>query len=160
MLLLYVYAVVLCFVDCDSVVMCHKVYIFFCCSFLCGSVLSVRDYLHEKAAESRHNEVSAYLMFIAGSVLFVGGVLETLFVAEELGWVLFVPVEFSGAPGCVLGLVLTFSGLALGVFGLVAGIYFARDRAWYMRELRNASFVEEDAVARKKKKRRVSKSVK
>lgn len=117
-------------------------------------MLSVRDYLHEKAAESRHNEMSAYLMFIAGSVLFVGGVLETLFVAEELEWVLFVPVGFSGSPGCVLGLVLTFSGLALVVFGLVTGIYFARDRVWYMRELRSASFVEEGAVVRKRRRRK------
>ena len=112
--------------------------------------MSVRDYLHEKAAESRHNETSAYLMFIAGSILFVGGVLETLFVAELVEWVLFVPVGFSTMPGCVLGLALTLSGLALVVFGLVAGIYFARDRIWYMRELQDASFFEEGAVTRKK----------
>ncbi len=112
--------------------------------------MAVRDYLHERAAESRHDEMSAYLMFAAGSVLFVGGVLETLSVAELVEWVLFVPVALSVGPGSVLGLALTLSGLGLMVFGLVAGIYFARDRAWFMRELRDASFIEESEIAKKK----------
>ncbi len=113
--------------------------------------------MHEKAAESRHNEASAYMMFIAGSVLFVGGVLATLFTADLVEWLLFVPVGFSKTPGTVLGLALTLSGLALIVFGLVTGIYFARDRAWYMYELKNADFIEESAVAKKKRgKKRLS----
>jgi hypothetical protein len=120
--------------------------------------MSVRDYLRERAAESRHDEMSAYLMFIAGSILFVGGVLETLVVTELLGehleWFLFVPLGFSAVPGCVLGLALTLSGLALIVFGLVAGTYFARDRVWYMRELHTASSIEESAVAKRKKKKK------
>ena len=127
-------------------------------------MLSLRDYLRERAAESRHNEMSAYLMFIAGSVLFVGGILETLFVAEfsgqRLEWILFVPVGFSSVPGCVLGLALTLSGLALMVFGLVAGIFFARDRVWFMRELRSARFMEDGAIANKRTKRKDVKSLK
>lgn len=138
----------------------RKVYIFSGCCFLWGLAVSVRDYLHERAAESRHDEMSAYLMFIAGSVLFVGGVLETLVVAERVDWFLFVPVGFSVGSGCLLGLALTLSGLALMVFGLGAGIYFALDRAWYMRELRNASFVEESVVARKMRRKKVNKAVK
>ncbi len=141
------------FVNRGYIVMCNNAYIFLGYCSHCGSVLSVRDYLHERAAESRHDEMSTYLMFIAGSVLFVGGVLETLVVARRVEWVLFVPVGFSLEPGCVLGMALTLSGLALLVFGLVAGTYFARDRAWYMRELRNASFVEESAVLKKKRKK-------
>ncbi len=124
---------------------------------MCGLALSVRDYLHEKAAESRHDEMSAYLMFIAGSILFVGGVLETLFIAERVEWVLFVPVGFSVTPGCILGLALTLSGLTLMVFGLGAGTYFSRDRSWYMRELRNASIVEESAVEIRKSKEKSEK---
>lgn len=113
--------------------------------------MSVREYLREKAAESRHNELSAYLMFIAGSVLFIGGVMETLFVAETVDWILFIPVNFTSTPGCILGLALTLSGLALMIFGLAVGIYFSRDRAWYMRELQSSDFIGRNAVERKKK---------
>ncbi|UCE96596.1 MAG: hypothetical protein JSV51_03080 [Candidatus Bathyarchaeota archaeon] len=117
--------------------------------------MSVRDYLREKAAESRHNEMSAYLMFIAGSVLFVGGVSQTLLIAEQLMWILFIPVGFTVTLGSLLGLALTLSGIALMVFGLVAGTYFSRNRGWYMHELRNAWFVEEKAVARRKKRKKI-----
>jgi len=113
-------------------------------------VLSLREYLREKAAESRHSESSAYLMFIAGSVLFVGGILETLFVADWVEWILFIPFGSSPQPGCVLGLALTLSGLTLAVFGLATGIYFARDRAWYMRELSHSDFPEKISVSRRK----------
>ena len=144
---------------------CRKVYIFFqLLFFMCVPALSVRDYLRERAAESRHDEMSAYLMFIAGSVLFIGGVLETLvvtqFLGEHLEWVLFVPVGFSAVPGCILGLALTLCGLALIVFGLVAGAYFARDRVWYMHELRSASFIEDGVAAKKKKKKNVNRDAK
>lgn len=111
--------------------------------------MSVREYLREKAAESRHDELSAYLMFIAGSILFVGGILETLLIAESVIWVLFIPVGLSEVPGCLLGLGLTLSGLALIVFGLAAGVYFARGRIWYMRELGSTRVVEKRLVSRK-----------
>mgnify|MGYP006910663535 FL=1 len=40
--------------------------------------MSFRDYLHEKAEELRHNETLAYLIFLAGAIFFVGGIIETL----------------------------------------------------------------------------------
>ena len=118
----------------------------------------VREYLREKAAESRHNEMSAYLMFIAGSVLFVGGILETLSVSDLVEWFLFVPVGDSAAPGGFLGLALTLGGLALAVFGLIAGTYYARGRVWYLRELRSTEVTEEFTATRRGRKnsRRVS----
>jgi len=36
--------------------------------------MSFRDYLHEKAEESRHNETVAYLMFLAGTTFLIGGI--------------------------------------------------------------------------------------
>jgi len=122
--------------------------------------LSVREYLREKAAESRHNEVSAYLMFIAGSILFVGGVLETLLVGELVEWVVFLPVAFTANPGSTLGLVLTLSGLALIIFGLITGIYFARDRGWYMRELSKSHLIDKNSITRRKRTKRILKSSK
>jgi hypothetical protein len=118
--------------------------------------LSIREYLREKAAESRHDEMSAYLMFIAGSVLYVGGVLETLLLSERVDWLLFVPVLYSGTPEGLYGLALTLSGVTLMAFGLIAGTYFSRDRGWYMKELRNTTIVEEGVVAQKKRKESVS----
>jgi hypothetical protein len=89
-------------------------------------------------------------MFIAGSVLFVGGILETLFVTETVSWILFVPVGLSPTPGCMLGLALTLSGIVLIIFGLAAGTYFARDRAWYMNELQNSEVIERNIIQKRK----------
>ncbi len=129
----------------------HNIYIQTKQTSFLWATLSLREYLREKAAESRHDETSAYLMFIAGSVLFVGGILETLFVSETVNWILFVPVGLSPTPGCMLGLALTLSGLVLITFGLVAGIYFARDRAWYMKELRNNEVVERNIIRKRRR---------
>jgi hypothetical protein len=84
--------------------------------------MSFRDYLHEKAEESRHNEIIAYLMFLAGTMFFVGGIIETLSLAENPEWFLFIPYHTEPHAGAVLGLALIVSGLSLIIFGIVAGI--------------------------------------
>jgi len=104
--------------------------------------MSFRDYLHEKAEESRHNEMISYLMFIAGAIFFVGGTLETLSLAAEPEWFLFIPYHIEPHAGAVLGLSLIISGLCLIVFGLAAGINYS-NRSWYMQELRKANSIEE-----------------
>jgi len=105
--------------------------------------MSFREYLHEKAEESRHNETVAYLMFLAGAVFFVGGTVETLCLTGEPNWFLFIPYYTEPLPGAVLGLVLIMSGISLIVFGIVAGLSYSRDRGWYMQELRKANSIEE-----------------
>ena len=57
------------------------------------SRFSGMDYLHEKAEESRHNETLAYLMFMAGAIFFVGGLLETVVTTENPDWFLFFPIQ-------------------------------------------------------------------
>ncbi len=111
--------------------------------------MSFRDYLHEKAEESRHNEMTSYLMFIAGAIFFVGGTLETLSLAAEPEWFLFIPYHIEPHAGAVLGLSLIISGLCLIVFGLAAGINYSRDRSWYMQELRKANSIEELMMSKK-----------
>lgn len=106
------------------------------------------DYLHEKAEESRHNESVAYLMFLAGAVFFVGGILETLSLASlkligDPEWFFFIPYYTRAHAGAVLGLSMIITGLSLIVFGIVSGIIYSRDRRWYMRELRKGSSLEE-----------------
>ncbi|MEM2440379.1 MAG: hypothetical protein QW493_04100 [Candidatus Bathyarchaeia archaeon] len=115
--------------------------------------MSFRDYLHEKAEESRHNEITAYLMFLAGTVFFVGGVLETLFIYQFVKtapeWFIFIPYYTEPHVGAVMGLSLIIGGLVLIVYGIVAGISYSKDRSWYMNELRKANSLEEALLSRK-----------
>ncbi len=82
----------------------------------------------------------------------MGGVLITLFVADSVSWFFLVPVGLSEQPGCLLGTSLTLSGSALAIFGLVAGIYFARSRAWYIHELSSVDLADERVVEREEQK--------
>ena len=108
--------------------------------------MSFREYLHEKAEESRYNETCAYLMFLAGAIFFVGGILETLSVGEDPRWFIFIPYYTEPFAGAILGLTLIISGLSLIVFGIVAGLTYSRDRGWYMEELRKANYAEDALI--------------
>jgi len=111
--------------------------------------MSFRDYLHEKAEESRHNETVAYLMFLAGSMFFVGGILETLSLTENPGWFLLIPYSTEVNAGTILGLTLIISGFTLIVLGVVAGLHYSHDRGWYMQELQKANSIEDTLLQRK-----------
>lgn len=113
--------------------------------------MSFKDYLHEKAEESRHNEILAYLMFLAGAIFFVGGILETLSLTGNPEWFLFIPYHTEPLPGAALGLALIISGFTLIVFGVAAGLNRSRTRSWYMKELRKATSLEEKSLKRKKR---------
>lgn len=108
--------------------------------------MSFRDYLHEKAEESRHNETLAYLMFLVGAVFFVGGMLETLNLAENPNWFIFIPYHSQPLAGAVLGLALIISGLTLIIFGIATGINYSHDRRWYMQELHKATILEKKSL--------------
>ncbi len=110
--------------------------------------MSFRDYLHEKAEESRHNETIAYMMFLAGAVFFVGGILENLNLTVNPEWFFFIPYHTTPHGGAALGLTLIISGLALIVFGVSVGINYSRDRRWYMQELHKATMLEEQTLKR------------
>jgi len=113
--------------------------------------MSFRDYLHEKAEESRHNETLAYLMFLAGVVFFVGGILETLSLGENPSWFLLIPYFSEASTGVFLGLTLIIGGISLIIFGILAGLNYSHDRDWYMKELGKANSLDEVAVNKKGK---------
>jgi len=111
---------------------------------------SIKEYFHEKAEESRHNETAAYLMFLTGAIFFVGGVLMTISRTENPGWFIFFPYNPMPDPTSLLGLALTLSGISLLVYGVAVGIYYSRKRAWYMRELSKAHSFVKESVNKKK----------
>ncbi len=110
--------------------------------------MSFREYLHEKAEESRHNETSAYMMFLAGAVFFIGGILETLLLDGNPSWFLFIPYFAEATIGTFLGLTLISSGLCLIIFGVAFGIHCSHDRSWYMLEMRKANSLQESESRR------------
>ena len=101
--------------------------------------MSIQDYLHEKAEESRHNEVIAFMMFIAGSVFFVGGILASLSFGTELSWFLFIPYLADFTEAMFLELTFLLAGIFLITVGIGVGLYYYRGRSWYMRELGRAN---------------------
>ena len=113
------------------------------------------EYLHEKAEESRHNEIISYLIIIIGSVFFVGGLLETIVTTTIVGtnpnWFLIFPYHFTPNPDSLLGTSLTSVGIVLIVLGIVLAILYARQRTWYMKELHRAHAVEEKKLRTEKK---------
>jgi len=111
---------------------------------------SVKEYLHEKAEESRHNEIAAYLMFLTGAVFFVGGVLMTISRTENPSWFMFFPYNPMPDTTSVLGLALTVSGITLLVYGVAVGVYYSRKRTWYMQELSKAHSFVKNSVNRKR----------
>jgi hypothetical protein len=116
---------------------------------------SIKEYLHEKAEESRHNETAAYLMFIAGIILFVGGLLSTMYSTDNLKWLIFLPYNLTSNPASFLGLTLTLSGISVSIYGVVVGLFYSRKRAFYMQQLYQAhSFVERTVNASKRKTRK------
>ena len=97
--------------------------------------MSARDYFHEKAEESRHNEVVGYIMFLAGSVFFVGGILAALTMSSQPNWFLFIPYNSTSTQALTLELSFLVVGLSLIVAGIASGLHFYRDRSMYMQEL-------------------------
>jgi hypothetical protein len=104
--------------------------------------MSIQDYLHEKAEESRNRELIAYMMFLAGSVFFVGGILSSLGMGREPSWFLFIPYLADSAEVLLLEIALLLTGLLLIFSGIGVGAHYYRDRGWYMRELGKANNAE------------------
>lgn len=101
--------------------------------------VSGMDYVRERVEESRHNETLAYLMFMAGAIFFVGGLLETVVTTENPDWFLFVPYKITPHAYSLLGLFMVLSGSMLLVSGIVLCIHYALDRTFYLDQLKEVN---------------------
>ncbi len=115
----------------------------------------IREYLNLKSAESRHTEMTAYLMFIAGVILFVGGLMVTFYSSDNLNWFLFLPYNLTSNPASLLGFTLTLSGIVLSFYGVAAGILYSLKRAPPIQQLYQAySLAEKSENSAKRRTRR------
>ena len=115
--------------------------------------MSLRDYLHEKAEESRHNETIGCLIIIIGSIYLIGGIIETVIVSENPEWFLFIPYKITGEVSSLVGLAFNFVGLVLLALGIALCIYYALERSWYMAELRKAQSREIEKMVKRRKRK-------
>lgn len=81
-------------------------------------------------------------MLRAGLVFFVGDILSLLGIGREPNWFLFIPYLADSTHMLFLKLAFLVVGLFLIVGRIGTGLYYYRDRGWYMRELSKANNTE------------------
>jgi hypothetical protein len=113
--------------------------------------MSLGEYLHEKAEESRHNETIGYLIVITGSIFWLSGTLVTVVIESNPNWFLFLPYHLTSHPYSLMGLSTTLIGIVLLCLGIVLIIHYALERSWYMQELRKAQTTQMEKMRRKRK---------
>jgi len=101
-------------------------------------------FIHEKIEEARHNETLAYLMFMAGAIFFIGGLLETVITTENPDWFLFFPYKITPHAYSLLGLFMVLSGFMLLVSGIVLCVQYASDRTFYLGQLKEVNVTKKN----------------
>lgn len=94
--------------------------------------LSGMAYMHERIQESRQNEIISYLMFIAGTVFFIGGVLATVNSNANPNWFLFIPYTIGPQVNNFVNLFMVLNGFMLLIVGLSACLYYNVYRSSYL----------------------------
>lgn len=114
--------------------------------------VSCVDYLHERAEESRHNEILAYLMFVAGAIFFVGGLVITAITTEDPEWFLFFPYEITLHAYSYLDLFMVLSGFMLLIVGMILCIYYTFDKTFYLHQLNEVNMNKKNKELRAREK--------
>lgn len=113
--------------------------------------MSLGEYLHEKAEESRHNETIGYLILLIGSSFLLNGITITVVTADNPNWFLFIPYHITSHPYSLLALASSLLGTVLLCLSLILIIHYALERSWYMQELRKAQALETEKMQRRRK---------
>ena len=108
-------------------------------------------YLHEKAEESRHNESMSLLVAAIGSVLLVGGLLQTIGTLENLQLFPLSTNQLWSSPYGFLGFSFTILGIILFLVGLILAVHYASHRSWYGNALKERYRPEEEELWNQKK---------
>ncbi|UCC33160.1 MAG: hypothetical protein JSW53_05110 [Candidatus Bathyarchaeota archaeon] len=108
--------------------------------------MALMEYLHEKAEESRHNEIVGHLVTIAGVMFLIGGTLVTVSTVPDPDWFLFIPYRLRSHPYCLIGLIFTILGYILLIFGIAFSIHYASQRSWYMWRLQETQTEAEEKL--------------
>ncbi|MDH5449515.1 MAG: hypothetical protein OEX77_01260 [Candidatus Bathyarchaeota archaeon] len=108
--------------------------------------MALRDYLHEKAEESRHNETLGFLILIIGVSFFIGGIVVTVVTEENPEWLLFIPYKLDSHPYSLIGLSFASIGLVLLILGIIFSIHSALQRASYMDRLKETQTLEAQKI--------------
>lgn len=108
------------------------------------------DYIHERVEESRHNQTLAYLMFVAGVIFFVGGVLETVVTTENPDWFLFFPYKITPSAPNFLGLFMVFSGFMLLVLGMTLSVHYLLEGAFFSDRFKETCVSEKKRGSKKR----------
>ncbi len=108
--------------------------------------MALNEYLHEKAEESRHNEIVGYLITITGVIFLIGGTVVTVSAVPNPDWFLFIPYKLSSHPYSLMGLFFTVLAYILLGFGIILGIHYATERSWYMWRLQETQTEAEEKL--------------
>jgi len=100
--------------------------------------MSLSEYLHENAAESRHKEAVGFSVVVLGMVLLVGGVLLTLVTVGNPDWFLFIPWKQTSNPTSLISLFMTLGGFMILFAGAIYIIFASSQRSGYLRSLKKA----------------------
>lgn len=104
-----------------------------------------------KAEESAHNEILAYLTIIMGATFLVGGLLETIIIAESPQWFLMLPYQRLSQPSSVLGLILTILGFVLISAGFILSIHYDRKKMRFLNQLEESNALWKEHEERRRK---------
>jgi hypothetical protein len=108
--------------------------------------MSLTEYLHEKAEESRHSEIVGHLITVTGVIFLMGGTIVTVSAVKEPDWFLFIPYKLSYHPYSLMGLIFTVMAYILLVFGLILAVHYALERSWYMWRLNETQTEAEEKL--------------